>query len=64
MTMSLTWVIVARSSVSSVGHTMLKVGHSHLTKGLELCQLHPDSIVTQEAIPNISKHGLEHRQAL
>jgi hypothetical protein len=28
MTMSLTWVIVARSIVPSVGHPMLKVGHS------------------------------------
>jgi hypothetical protein len=39
-------------------------GALYLTKGFELCQLHLDSIVTQEAIPKVSKHGLEHCQVL
>jgi hypothetical protein len=39
-------------------------GPFYLTKGLELCWLHLDSIVTQEVIPKVSKHGLEHLKVL
>jgi hypothetical protein len=62
MIMSLTWVIVARSSVPSVGHPTLKVGHSSSQN--VLCWLHLDSIITQEAVPKVSEHGLEHCQVL